>query len=182
MSALAGGLARHRLPVGVRGLFGCLLRYLRSGQCSNGVHLRSLLAAGICSIAFALFARDFLSGLILHAIVGVSLGGTYTTGVMIIADQYVPTSRGMAVGFFIASTSCGYALSLAISGVALPLGGYRLSFFVTCLGPILAWVLAWITLRHTVMPVSERREETEVHQRGPRKSARDAPHLGIQLP
>lgn len=90
---------------------------------------------------------------------GVSLGGTYTTGVMIIADQYVPTSRGMAVGFFIASTSCGYALSLAISGVALPLGGYRLSFFVTCLGPILAWVLAWITLRHTVMPVSERREE-----------------------
>ncbi len=123
------------------------------------VYLRSLLAAGICSIVFALLARDFLSGLILHTIVGVSLGGTYTTGVMIIADQYVPASRGMAVGFFIASTSCGYALSLAISGVALPLGGYRLSFFLTCLGPILAWILAWITLRHTMMPVSKRREE-----------------------
>ena len=122
------------------------------------VYLGSLFAAGICSMCFALLARDFLSGLVLHTILGVALGGTYTTGVMIIADQYVPTSRGMAVGSFIASTSCGYALSLAISGIALPVGGYRLSFFLTCLGPVLAGVLAWITLRHTVVPVAERRE------------------------
>jgi MFS family permease len=63
----------------------------------------------------------------------------------------------MAVGFFIASTSCGYALSLAITGIALPVGGYRLSFFLTCLGPILGLLLAWITLRRTVVPVPERR-------------------------
>jgi MFS family permease len=121
------------------------------------VYLGSLFAAGICSLGFAFLARDFLSGLVLYTVVGVALGGTYTTGVMVIADQYVPTSRGMAVGFFIASTSCGYALSLAISGIALPVGGYRLSFFLTCLGPILGWLLAWITLRHTVVPVPERR-------------------------
>lgn len=122
------------------------------------VYLGSLLAAGICSMGFALFARDFISGLILNTVVGVALGGTYTTGVMIIADQYVPSSRGMAVGFFIASTSCGYALSLAISGMALPVGGYRLSFLLTCIGPVLAVFLGWITLRHTVVPVTERRE------------------------
>jgi MFS family permease len=121
------------------------------------VHLGSLFASGISSIAFALLARDFLSGLILYTLVGVSLGGTYTTGVMIIADQYAPTSRGMAVGFFIASSSCGYALSLAMSGIALSLGGYRLSFFLTCLGPMVGWLLAWITLRHTAVSVSERR-------------------------
>ncbi len=121
------------------------------------VYLWSLFASGISSLAFALLARDFVSGLLLYTLVGVSLGGTYTTGVMIIADQYVPTSRGMAVGFFIASTSCGYALSLAMSGIALPLGGYRLSFFLTCLGPILGWLVAWITLRHTVVSVPERR-------------------------
>jgi MFS family permease len=120
------------------------------------VYLWSLFASGISSLAFALLARDFLSGLMLYTLVGVFLGGTYTTGVMIIADQYVPTSRGMAVGFFIAGTSCGYALSLAISGIALPLGGYRLSFFLTCLGPMLGWLLAWITLRHTVVSVPER--------------------------
>jgi MFS family permease len=123
------------------------------------VYLGSLFGAGICSLSFAFLARDYLSGLILYTVVGVAMGGTYTTGVMIIADQYVPASRGMAVGFFIASTSCGYALSLAISGIALPVGGYRLSFFLTCLGPILGFLLAWIALRHTVVPEPERRVE-----------------------
>jgi MFS family permease len=123
------------------------------------VYLGSLFATAICSLSFAFLARDFLSGLILYTVVGIALGGTYTTGVMIIADQYVPTSRGMAVGLFIASTSCGYALSLAISGIALPMGGYRLSFLITCLGPVLGFLLAWITLRDTVVPVPERRVE-----------------------
>jgi MFS family permease len=123
------------------------------------LYLWSLFAAGVFSLVFAVFARGFTSALILHTIVGISLGGTYTTGVMIIADQYVARHRGMAVGFFIASTSCGYAISLAISGVAIPVGGYKLSFLLTCFGPMLGWVLAWITLRHTAVSAPGRRKE-----------------------
>jgi MFS family permease len=116
------------------------------------------LAAGLSSLGFAFLARDFLSAFLLHALVGISLGGTYTTGVMIIAQQYAATRTGMAVGFFIASTSCGYASSLVISGLALPTGGYKLSFLLTCLGPILGWLVAWITLRKTEVPAAGRRE------------------------
>jgi MFS family permease len=123
------------------------------------LYLWSLFAAGVFSLVFAVFARGFTSALILHTIVGISLGGTYTTGVMIIADQYVARHRGMAVGFFIASTSCGYAFSLAISGVAIPVGGYKLSFLLTCFGPMLGWFLAWITLRRTAVPAPGRRKE-----------------------
>ncbi|HSO62514.1 MAG TPA: MFS transporter [Desulfobacterales bacterium] len=123
------------------------------------LYLGSLFAAGVFSLIFALFARGFTSALILHTLVGISLGGTYTTGVMIIADQYASRHRGMAVGFFIASTSGGYAFSLAISGVAIPVGGTKLSFLLTCLGPILGWFLAWITLRRTVVPAPGRRKE-----------------------
>lgn len=123
------------------------------------LYLWSLFAAGVFSLVFAVFARGFTSALILHTIVGISLGGTYTTGVMIIADQYVARHRGMAVGFFIASTSCGYAFSLAISGVAIPVGGYKLSFLLTCFGPMLGWFLAWITLRHTAVSAPGRRKE-----------------------
>jgi MFS family permease len=123
------------------------------------LYLWSLFAAGVFSLVFAVFARGFTSALILHTIVGISLGGTYTTGVMIIADQYVARHRGMAVGFFIASTSCGYAISLAISGVAIPVGGYKLSFLLTCFGPMLGWFLAWITLRRTAVPATGRRKE-----------------------
>jgi MFS family permease len=123
------------------------------------LYLGSLFAVGVFSLSFAVFARGFTSALILHTVVGISLGGTYTTGVMIIAEQYLARHRGMAVGFFIASTSCGYALSLAISGAAIPVGGYELSFLLTCLGPILGWFLAWITLRRTVVPAPGRRKE-----------------------
>jgi MFS family permease len=121
--------------------------------------LWSLFAGGFFSLSFALFARDFTSALILHTVVGISLGGTYTTGVMIIADQYLARHRGMAVGFFIASTSCGYAMSLAISGVAIPVGGYKLSFLLTCLGPMLGWFLAWVTLRRTAVSAPGRRTD-----------------------
>jgi MFS family permease len=123
------------------------------------VYLSSMFASGVSSLVFALFAVDFPSALILHTAVGISLGGTYTTGLMIIADQYVPRSRGMAVGYFIASTSCGYAGSLAISGFALPLGGYKLSFLLTCLGPSFGWLIAWLTLRRTAIPPAPRRKE-----------------------
>ena len=44
-------------------------------------------------MAFAILAHDFYSGLLLYMLVGLSLGGTYTTGVMIIADQFVPKRR-----------------------------------------------------------------------------------------
>ena len=125
---------------------------------SKKLYLWSMFAAGVSSLVFAQFARDFTSALILHTLVGITLGGTYTTGVMIIADRYATRSRGMAVGYFIASTSCGYALSLGISGVVLPLGGYKLSFLLTCLGPLLGYFLAWITLRKTNIPMAARKK------------------------
>jgi len=122
------------------------------------IYLWSMFAAGLSALGFAFFARDVASALILHTVVGVSLGGTYTTGVMILADQYDARSRGMAVGVFIASTSCGYALSLLISGAALPAGGYRLSFLLTGLGPLLGWAIAWWTLRPTMVAAAGRRQ------------------------
>lgn len=123
----------------------------------KGLFLWSTSAAGISSLAFAIFARGFLSCLLLYILVALAVGGTYTTGLMILAAQYPEKRRGMAMGFFIASTSLGYALSLFISGIALPLGGYRLSFLLTCLGPLLGSVLAWITLHRTEVPAPGRR-------------------------
>lgn len=124
----------------------------------RSVYLWSLLASGVSALAFAFWADSFYSAILLYTLVGLTLGGTYTTGVMIIADQYSPKSRGMAVGCYIASTSCGYACSLALSGLAIPLGGYKLSFLLTCSGPLVAWALACITLRQTRVPAAGRKE------------------------
>jgi MFS family permease len=126
---------------------------------SKPLFLGSISAAAFFSLGFALFARGYLSAVILYTLVGVSLGGSYTTGLMIIADQYPVRRRGMASGWFIASSSMGYMLSLVMSGMAIPIGGYRLSFLVTCLGPALGSIFAWVTLRKTQVSVTRRQEE-----------------------
>jgi len=123
------------------------------------LYLWSNYAGALFSLVFALIARGYLSALLLYTLVGISLGGTYTTGLMILSDHYPVKRRGMAMGFFIASTSFGYALSLLLSGIALPFGGYRLSFLLTCLGPLVGAIFAWITLSKTELPAARHQEE-----------------------
>ncbi|RPJ41331.1 MAG: MFS transporter, partial [Deltaproteobacteria bacterium] len=84
--------------------------------------LGSMTAGALTAMVFALFARDYYSGIILYSLVGFSLGGSYTTGLMLLSERYGAAKRGSAMGLFIASTSAGYALSLLLSGIALPLG------------------------------------------------------------
>lgn len=121
------------------------------------VFLGSMTAGALSALAFAFFARDYYSGLILYALVGLTLGGSYTTGLMLLSEVYATAKRGTAMGFFIASTSAGYAMSLLISGLTLPLGGYRLSFLFTCLGTSIGAVIAWVTLWRTENSVIKRR-------------------------
>ncbi len=120
------------------------------------VFLGSMSAGAAAALLFALLARDYYSGLVLFTLVGLSLGGSYTTGLMLLSERYTFEKRGMGMGFYIASTSAGYALSLLISGVALPLGGYHLSFLLTCLGTPIGAAIAWITLWRTKNTVVRR--------------------------
>ena len=69
------------------------------------VFLLSSFFSVITSLLFAFLARDYYSGLILYTLVGISMGGSYTPGLMMLADRYAPSDRGRAVGFFVASTS-----------------------------------------------------------------------------
>lgn len=130
--------------------FSCLADRL----CPKKLYLWSLTACALCALLFAGLARDYLSGLWLYTLTALSMGGNYTTGLIILADRYPIAKRGRAMGLFIASTSLGYALSLMLSGIAIPIGGYQLAFWITCSGPAAGALLAWITLHRT--RVSER--------------------------
>lgn len=123
------------------------------------VFLWSNFITAFASLAFAILARGYYSGLLLYTLISLALGGTYTTGMMMIAERYPSKTRGRATGFFIASTSLSSTLSLGISGVALRYGGYQLSFLLTCLGPLAGSILLWMTLASTQSSISPRREE-----------------------
>jgi MFS family permease len=148
MSAAAAGSVSTGFQVGFAlSLFGCSWLADRVG--ARRVFLASAASAAVAALAFALFARSYLSGLILFTIVGVSQGGTYTTAIMMVADRYEPQRRGAALGWLLAASSLGLAGSLLVSGLTLPLGGYPLAFLATAAGPIVGLVLGWIALRAT---------------------------------
>ena len=111
--------------------------------------IASMLSGAVCTTAFAFFARGYLSALILYTLVALAIGGSYTTGLMLLSEHYPPHRRGLATGLYIASSSLAYVLSLSLSGLTIPAGGYRLSFFVTCLATVLGGILSWMTLAKT---------------------------------
>jgi MFS family permease len=114
----------------------------------------------VSGILFALFARSYVSGLVLYTIVAIANGGTYTTAIMLLADRYPPARRGAAVGWLIASSSAGYALSLVLAGAALAWGGYPAAFAVSASGPVIGAVIVAFALRSTPNIVHARQPES----------------------
>jgi MFS family permease len=114
----------------------------------------------VSGVLFALFARSYVSGLVLYTVVAIANGGTYTTAIMLLADRYPPARRGAAVGWLIASSSLGYALSLVLSGAALTWGGYPAAFVVSACGPVVGAVIVAVALRDTPNVVHARRAES----------------------
>ena len=158
MSSAAAGLISSGFQIGLALSLVCLSTLAdRIGP--RRIFLWSNTSSAAISLAFAFFARGYYSTLGLYTLMGAALGGTYTTAIMMIANRYPSQIRGKAVGFFIASTSLSYVISMVISGIALPVGGYRLSFLLTCLGPLVGALLLWITIASTTDCIASRRQD-----------------------
>lgn len=128
----------------------------------RSVFVWSLSAAAALSILFAAFAHDYASGLILNTLLAIPLAGNYTTGLMILADRYPVQKRGRANGFYVASSSLGYVISLLLSGLSIPIGGYRLSFAMASVCCLTGCVCAWITLKKVRTPRASHQEQRSI--------------------
>ncbi|HXG50657.1 MAG TPA: MFS transporter [candidate division Zixibacteria bacterium] len=111
------------------------------------VFVLSAFATAAGAVAFGFFARGYASALLLYTLSAMTQGGNYTPAIMIMAERYRADRRGRAVGWLIASTSAGYAFSLATSGLLLALGDYTLAFVGTGLLPSLGALILWRALR-----------------------------------
>jgi MFS family permease len=120
------------------------------------------------ALVFGFFAHSYLTGLVLYALAATTQGGLYTPVIMLFSDRYDSSKRGAAVGYLIASTSIGYAFSLAVSGLCLTWGGYRAAFIVTGCLPLVGLIISWYALRTTpnnIHPRVERLRVTTILQR-----------------
>lgn len=122
----------------------------------------SAFLSALMALVFAFFARSYLTGLLLYGLAATTQGGLYTPAIMLFSDRYEPSRRGAAVGYLIASTSIGYAFSLAVSGLCLTWGGYRTAFVVTGCLPLVGLVLSCLALKTTPNRIHARAERLRI--------------------
>src|SRR3972149_2630312 len=72
-------------------------------------------ASAAAAMLFALVARDYWSGLPSHTLLALALGGTYTTGILLVAENVPVARRGRAMGFLLGGHSLGVALALVLT-------------------------------------------------------------------
>jgi len=118
--------------------------------------LLSGMAASYSAFLFALFAEDFLSGLLLYGASALCFGGSYTPVLTVISERIHGKQRGRAIGWYIAAGLLGYALSLSLSGAMMAYSGWRSAFYVTACGPFVGTLIAFRALRHTLNLIPER--------------------------
>ena len=111
--------------------------------------LFSAVLSALSALGFGIFAHSYLTGLILYALAATTQGGLYTPAIILFSERYESSKRGGAMGYLIASTSVGYAFSLAMAGLCLTWGGYRAAFIVTGCLPSVGLILSWFALRTT---------------------------------
>ena len=130
--------------------------------------LLSAVLSASSALIFGFFAHSYLTGLLLYTFAATTQGGLYTPAIMLFSDRYDSSRRGAAVGYLIASTSVGYAFSLAVSGICLNWGGYRTAFIVTGCLPLVGLILSWYALKttpNTIHPRSDRIHVTTILRR-----------------
>jgi MFS family permease len=128
-------------------LMGCSALADRVG--ARRVFLVGSATTAVVAALFAALARDYWSGLVLYTLLALTLGSTYTTGILLVAEHVPVERRGRAMGAYLAGHSLGLALALMLAGAAIPRGGYVLAFWLLALGAVAGGLLAWIAVRWT---------------------------------
>jgi len=102
------------------------------------VYLVGAAITTLSSLGFALFADGFWSALLLRALAGIGLAGTYMTGLKALTDHLPERLRSRGVAFYTSSFSIGSALSFLLAGEMAAWLDWRWAFGLAALGPLIA--------------------------------------------
>ena len=112
---------------------GVILSALTDRLNTRNIFVASALWSATANLLFALYAHDYTSALILRALTGIGMGGTYMPGIKLVAERFAPNERGRAIGIYVGSLMLGASLSLALTGWLSSAFGWRIAF-LACSG------------------------------------------------
>jgi MFS family permease len=113
---------------------GVILSTLTDRMNTKLIFIGAALWSATANLLFALYAHDFTSALILRALTGIGMGGTYMPGLKLVAERFAPAKRGRAIGMYVGSLMLGSSLSLAFTGWLSGLYGWRVAFIGCSVG------------------------------------------------
>jgi len=127
------------------------LGYITSGvllsALSDRINIRAIFLASaawscIANLLFALYADNYLSGLLLRGLTGIGMGGTYMPGLKLVAERFDSSTRGRAIGMYVGSLVLGASLSLAVPGAIAGIWGWRIAMGACSAGVFIGICLA----------------------------------------
>lgn len=140
---------------------GVLLSALTDRLNTRNIFIASALWSGTANLLFAFFAHDYTSALILRALTGIGMGGTYMPGIKLVAERFATNERGRAIGIYVGSLMLGASLSLALTGWFTSALGWRGAFIACSVCVYLGTAISLLVFRNyrpTVHQASERRQ------------------------
>lgn len=119
---------------------GVVLSALTDRLNTRNIFIASALWSGTANLLFAFYAHDYASAMVLRALTGIGMGGTYMPGLKLVAERFEPSRRGRAVGIYVGALVLGASLSLALTGAVASVAGWRPAF-VACSAGVYAGAL-----------------------------------------
>ena len=126
---------------------GVILSTLADRFSSKKIFIVSAIWSGIANILFAVYAHDYTSAMILRALTGIGMGGTYMPGLKLVAEKFPSSQRGKAIGIYVGSLVMGASLSLLITGTITSLTDWRTAFVCCSIGVFLGVVLSFAVFK-----------------------------------
>ncbi|WP_366555905.1 MFS transporter [Aquibaculum sediminis] len=94
------------------------------------IYVASALVGGLATLAFAWLAQGFWSALLLRALAGLGMAGTFMVGLRLVTDRLSGRWESRGASWYLASFSIGLAISTFLAGELASLGGWPLAFLV----------------------------------------------------
>ena len=114
------------------------------------IYALGAILTALAAFAFALMADGFWGGVVVRALAGIGLAGTYMTGLKALTDHVDERLRARAVAFYTATFSIGSALSFLLAGLLAEALGWRWAVGLVGFGPLAAMAVVLLA-----MPPSE---------------------------
>ncbi|MBV8506187.1 MAG: MFS transporter [Alphaproteobacteria bacterium] len=102
------------------------------------LYVGSALLGAAASLAFAVFAHGFIVAMILRFLGGIGIAGVHMPGLNLLMDRVDRSVEGRAAGIYTSSYAAGNAGSFLIAGLVDAAFGWRATFIVAGIGPLLS--------------------------------------------